>query len=202
MRPSSFDTRTSLLYRLRDEGDLLAWQEVVSIYAPLIRRMARHQGLQPTDAEDVVQEVFLAVYASIDKWLAQEERSGFRRWLLGICRNTSLNAINRKPRGAVGLGGTTGVDELAKVPDLAKELESMFDLECQRQVYQWAAARVRQEVSEKTWLAFHRTHVDGITIEAAAQELGMIAGNVYVARSRVMKRLQTLVREFSSEPAP
>ncbi len=199
MLPSPSDTRASLLQRLRDERDVLAWEEVMSIYGPLVLRMAMHQGLQRADAEDVLQEVFSAVLASLGKWLEQDQRSGFRKWLLGICRNTSLNAINRKPKGGVGLGGTSGIEELAKLPDSIESLESEFDIEYQKQVYRWAAKRVRKEVSETTWLAFERTHLHGIPIEQAARELGMFAANVYVARSRVMKRLRSLVKDFTEE---
>lgn len=199
MLPSPSDTRASLLQRLRNERDVIAWEEAMSIYGPLVLRMAMHQGLQRADAEDVVQEVFSAVLESLDKWLEQDKRSGFRRWLLGICRNTSLNAINRKPKGGVGVGGTSGIEELANLPLSREALESEFDVEFKKQVYQWAARRVRKEVTETTWLAFERTHLHGVPIEQAARELGMVAGNVYVARSRVMKRLRSLVMEFTEE---
>lgn len=201
MPPSPSDTRASLLLRLRDEHDMLAWDEVMSIYGPLVLRMAMRQGLQQADAEDVVQEVFSAVSTSIDKWLDQDRRSGFRKWLLGICRNASLNAINRKPKGGVGFGGSSGMEVLAQLSERNEKLESEFDDEYQRQVYQWAAGRVREEVTEVTWLAFERTHLNGISIEQAAQELGVVAGNVYVARSRVMKRLRALIKEFIDDAA-
>lgn len=38
-------TRLSLLVRLRDSQDDLAWSEFVDVYAPLIHGFARNQGL-------------------------------------------------------------------------------------------------------------------------------------------------------------
>ena len=55
------ETRPSLLVRLSDPADEPAWEEFVEIYAPLIRRLAAHQGLQDADAEDLVQETLQAV---------------------------------------------------------------------------------------------------------------------------------------------
>ncbi len=41
------------------------------------------------------------------------------------------------------------------------------------------------------------THVDGVSINDAANLLGVGVGQIYVARSRVMKRLQNLVSQYS-----
>lgn len=196
MSLSPADTPASLLHRLREDGDVLAWEEIMAVYGPLVLRMALRQGLQQADAEDIVQEVFSAVYNSIEKWLHQPERPRFRRWLLGICRNLSLNAINRKPRGGIGKGGSSGIEELAQISDSPDKLASEFDVEFRRQVYQWAAHRVRQEVSETTWLAFHHSHLEGKSIETVATLLGITASNIYVSRSRVMKRLREMVKKF------
>jgi RNA polymerase sigma-70 factor (ECF subfamily) len=77
------------------------------------------------------------------------------------------------------------------------ELASEFDIEYQREVYRWAAQRVQADIDPKTWEAFRMTHVDGISISEAAKDLGVGVGQVYVARSRVMKRLQSLVNQYS-----
>lgn len=52
------------------------------------------------------------------------------------------------------------------------------------------------DVEPKTWEAFRMTHVDGLSISDAAKLLGVGVGQVYVARSRVMKRLQNLVNHY------
>jgi len=59
------ETRASLILRLPDASDVVAWDEFVAIYSPLIFRLARRQGLQPTDADDLVQEVLTTVSRSL-----------------------------------------------------------------------------------------------------------------------------------------
>lgn len=197
MLPSPSDTRASLIVRLRDQEDRDAWDEVMAIYGPLVFRMALRQGLQRADAEDVVQQVFTAIFQSVEKWLEQSERGRFRCWLIGIGRNTALNMLNRKPMGGIGVGGTEGLDKVGRLKAAEDELASEFDIEYQREVYCWAAQRVEADVDPNTWEAFRITHVDGVSISEAAERLGVSVGQVYVARSRVMKRLQNLVSQYS-----
>jgi RNA polymerase sigma-70 factor (ECF subfamily) len=169
----------------------------MAIYGPLVFRMALRQGLQRADAEDVVQQVFTAIFQSVEKWLEQSERGRFRNWLIGIGRNVALNTLNRKPKGGIGVGGTEGLDKVGRLKAAEDELASEFDIEYQREVYRWAAQRVELDVDPKTWEAFRMTHVDGVSIGQAAKQLGVGVGQVYVARSRVMKRLQSLVSQYS-----
>ena len=42
---------------------------------------------------------------------------------------------------------------------------------------------------ERTWLAFSLTMVDGLSVEDAAQRLGMAVGSVYAARSRMVAKI-------------
>lgn len=197
MFPSPTDTRASLIVRLRDGEDRDAWDEVLAIYGPLVFRMALRQGLQRADAEDVVQQVFTSLFESVEKWLEQSERGRFRNWLIGIGRNIALNTLNRKPKGGIGVGGTEGYDRLDRLKAEEDKLASEFDIEYQREVYRWAAQRVQVDVDSKTWEAFRMTQVDGVSISEAAKLLGVGVGQIYVSRSRVMKRLKNLVSQCS-----
>ena len=54
-------THPSLLTRVRDPADRVAWREFEARYGPLIVGYCRSLGLQLTDAEDVCQEVMLSL---------------------------------------------------------------------------------------------------------------------------------------------
>ncbi len=84
MIPSPPETRASLILRLPNAADVAAWDELVAIYGPLVFRLAVRQGLQPADADDLVQEVFSAVARSVSQWLDRQDRGSFRAWLLRI----------------------------------------------------------------------------------------------------------------------
>mgnify|MGYP000405348946 CR=1 FL=1 len=117
MLPSPPETRASLILRLPNAADAAAWDEFVLVYGPLVFRVARRQGLQPTDADDLVQEVLSAVAKQVGDWLQRPDRGRFRAWLLRIARNIAVNLLTRKPFGATGVGGDDADGLLADVPD-------------------------------------------------------------------------------------
>lgn len=196
------DTRASLLVRLPDARDAAAWDELLAIYGPLVYRLGRSRGLQPSDADDLVQEVFAAVARSVEAWLANERRGPFRAWLLTISRNTAVNLLTRskhRPFATLNRVGEQPVGlrdaDIAVEPDLARE----FDIEYQRERFLWAADQVRAIVAPKTWRAFWATAVEDRRVADVARELGMSEGSVYIARSRVMARLRECLRDEQNE---
>ena len=76
------------------------------------------------------------------------------------------------------------------------ELSALFDVEEKRQMFRLVADQIRHEFQDTTWQAFWRTTVEEREVKHVARELGVTAGMVYVARSRVMKRLRDKVQEL------
>jgi len=185
-----------LILRLPDAADVAAWDEVVAIYAPLIRRLAVAQGMQPADTDDLVQEVFSAIARSVSQWLDRPNRGGFRSWLLTIARNSAVNLLTRRGTQSLAAGGDNAKEMLADVEAPESEISSRFDLEYRREVFRWAAAQVREHVAETTWSAFWMTHVEGEAVADVAKRLGVSSGTVYVSRSRIMIRLKEVVKQY------
>ena len=90
------ETRASLILRLPNAADSAAWEEVVQVYGPVVFRMARKQGLQGADADDLVQEVFTAVAKQVEQWLWRSDRGPLRAWVLRIARNIAVNAPEKR----------------------------------------------------------------------------------------------------------
>jgi RNA polymerase sigma-70 factor (ECF subfamily) len=96
MSTTNPETRASLLLKLRDSKDIDAWEDFTQIYTPALHRAARRMGLQVADADNVVQEVLLAVSKSIDQWIDRQEKISFRAWLFRIARNKGIDLLTRK----------------------------------------------------------------------------------------------------------
>ena len=191
-------TRASLILRLKDAEDVAAWDEFAAIYAPVIFRVATSRGFQAADAENLVQEVFLAVANSVANWLERDDRGRFRAWLLRIARNESINMLTERATRPLGRDGSTADGVLANLP-ARDEFSSALDLEYERAVFYWAAEEVRGLVSEQTWDAFWLTSIDGLSVTEVAERLRIRPGNVYVSRSRMMSRIKQLVEKYKDQ---
>lgn len=192
------ETRQSLILRLPDREDITAWDEFADIYQPLIYRLAVRQGFQHADAQEVVQEVMVAISRAIDGWQpdpADGRKGRFRDWLFRIARNLMINYLTRRRYRSLS-GGSADLEVLLTAPAEDSEQSRLFDLEYQRQIFHLAADRVSRKVRPATWQAFWRTAVDGQEISAVAAQLNMTVGAVHIARSRVFARLRQQVQRL------
>jgi RNA polymerase sigma-70 factor (ECF subfamily) len=192
-------TRPSLVLRLRDLDDEVAWAEFVEIYEPLIYQLARRKGLQDADARDLCQDVLRAVASAIGRWDPDPAKGRFRAWLFRIARNVLVNFLARQGRQARGSGRTSVQELLEDLPAADAPAEAEFAAEFRHRAFQWAAERVRHEFTASTWQAFWRTGVEGRPVAEVARELGLSVAAVYVARSRVLARLRDRVRQLAED---
>jgi len=190
------DTRHSLLLRLTDASDVSAWDEFVAIYEPLVYRLARRKGLQDADAQEVVQEVMLSVSRAVEDWDPDRSLGRFRDWLFRIARNLTINFLTRPRHRPIGSGDSAVARWLETLPDSSGDESAAFDVEYRRAVFHRAAKAVRSAVRESTWEAFWLTSIDARSAQEVSELLGMSVGSVYIARSRVMARLQSEVQQF------
>lgn len=194
---STLATRASLLLRIRDPQDRMAWGEFVGLYAPLIHSYGRRRGLQDSDAADLTQEVFCRVARSASGFEYDPARGSFRGWLFTVTLNEIRKLATRHARQAGGTGDSDVRQFLEQQPD--EREEEIWQRDYQWNLFQWAAEKVRGEFRESTWQAFWRTAVLTEDVDRVAQELGLTAGAVYIARSRVTSRIREEIQAVEGE---
>jgi RNA polymerase sigma-70 factor, ECF subfamily len=186
-------TSTSLLRRaLAREPD--AWERIVTIYAPLVRHWCRQAGVSDHDIQDVSQDVFAAVSASLATFRADRAGATFRAWMRGIARHKLLHHFQN--RGQPAAGGTDAHMRLQEVPTPPDELELSEAPADVAGMYHRAVSLVRAQFEERTWKAFWRVTVEDRTPAEVAAELGITANAVRQAKSRVLRRLKEEMGEL------
>ena len=191
------ETRLSLIGRLHDKDDGDAWGEFVQTYEPLILAVAQRRGMQHADAAEVAQEVLKRVVSSIEKWHPDPAKGAFRGWLYRVTRNATIDYLRRNRRWRSSAGET----ELEQIPNPSVDESQEFRIEYERQLFSWAAGRVKALFKPKNWQAFWLSAVEGKPIEEVASQLSLSRGQVYVARSRIMARIASVIEKRLAETA-
>ncbi|MEP6662527.1 MAG: sigma-70 family RNA polymerase sigma factor [Verrucomicrobiota bacterium] len=84
----------ALMLRVK-RGDLRAFEQLVEKYKQPVINVITRTLRDPTEAEDLAQNVFLQVYKSAYRY---EGKAKFSTWLFTIARNLCLNEIRRRSR--------------------------------------------------------------------------------------------------------
>jgi RNA polymerase sigma-70 factor, ECF subfamily len=183
------DTSVSLLDRLRDSPDAASWQRLVDLYTPLIQSWLRSQGLQPSDADDLAQDVLAVLVRELPAF--EHRRPGaFRAWLRAITTNRMRNFWRARQARPAATGDSDFVRVLEQLEDPHSELSRLWDREHDQLVVRRAMELIEPEFTPSTWQAFRRLAVDGAAVEAVAAEMGLTANAVLIAKSRVFSRLR------------
>ena len=190
-------TRPSLLLRMRDARDHEAWHTFVELYAPLVYRFARKRGLQDADAADLTQDVLRSVADAMKNRKYDAARGSFRGWLHTVTRNAVYKFLRGERRQPSGSGDTQQQICLEQIP--APDEQDEWDYEYQKRLFVWACDEVRGEFQVNTWKAFWQTAVDGKSVKQVAEKLGMSAGSIYVAKSRILTRIKERIQQTESD---
>ena len=86
-----------------------AWQQIVDLFGPLVYSWARLAGLQPADAQDLVQEVFIDVARNI-RTFTREKWPRFRVWLRVIFKKKLVDFFRKSGRSLNPVGGSEAQD--------------------------------------------------------------------------------------------
>lgn len=124
--PESAPSDEALVARVC-ERDTAAFAALYDRHAPAVYALAAHV-LGDSEAEEIVQEVFLRVWNKADRF--QPARGSFRVWLMSIARHRTLDELRRRDRQRhvevaeeVDLLLAGAADRVAGVEDLASASE-------------------------------------------------------------------------------
>lgn len=177
-------TRVSLLLRIKDRKDSVAWEEFDAIYRPMLKRFAQASGANSNEAEDIVQHCMTAIHEHIDRFDYDPAKGRFKGWLKTLVNNRIRNIIRkRKERIAM-------TAEFRAVPaGESHDPEAVFDKIWMDEHLRAALQLVSREVEEVTFKAFMAYVIQERPVEDVCEELGINANQVHKSKYRITKKL-------------
>ena len=218
-------TSLSLLDRVKAD-DQQAWQRLVGLYTPLVCHWCARWQVTGADADDVVQDVFLAVAAGIDKFqrpgpavgapsaplpeprptgsvgpqapsaVTGPQATGSFRSWLGAITRNKLRDFYERRQRQPAAQGGSDVHRLLQEIPAATLSDDAADAAQISDVYQRALELIRGDFQDHTWQAFWRTAVENQTPAEVAPALGMSKAAVRQAKARVLRRLKEEVGDL------
>jgi len=178
----------ALIARART-GDESAFAQLVTEHSARVHGALRRFGLNPEEADEVAQEVFLRVWRGLPKF---EERSRFSTWLYRIAFNEAQRRLGRRPPVAAS-SRPADEDAIAALPDAvgagpqARTLDHEFE-----EVLQRALAQVPADLRAAVVLR----DLEGLSTEQAAAVTGVRQAALKSRLHRGRMQLRALLEPY------
>ena len=179
-------TSLTLLERLREPCNDAAWERFVLLYSPMLFAFARRAGMNDGDAEDVVQDVFLLLMGELPRFEYDSARKNFRGWLKTVTVNKCRERQRRQNHVATAFGGD---GRLSDIVDDAT-VEAYWNGEFRQHLISQALRVMKTDFAAQTWQAAWFALTTDRTAADIGRELGLGEASVWVAKSRVLRKLR------------
>ena len=194
------ESETALVKAAR-QGDIDAFETLVTRHERRIYGLARHLTGSDEDAQDVTQQTFLDAMQHLDGF---RETAAFSTWLTTIATHAALKVL-RKRRGlpVISLDAATEPDTDGHIPHpefIADWRETPDQLAQRTETRQLLDAAIAElDVTHRA--AFLLRDVEGLSVKETAEALGVSEGNVKVRLLRARLALRERLTRLFGDPA-
>ena len=173
----------ALMLRVAREQDRSAFAELFGHFGPRVKSYLMRLGSDASGAEDLLQEVMLAVWRRAATY--DPAQAGVATWIFTIARNKRIDALRRVPRGALDPNDPALQPEPPPSPDHEAEAVRWEGAIAE------AVAAMPREQAEILRLAYY----EDISHSDIAARIGVPLGTVKSRLRLAMARLRTRFAE-------
>ncbi len=181
----SLPTRRSLLTRLKNWDDQKGWSQFYEAYHGLILSAVQKAGVRGPEAEDVAQEVLIAVAKGMKDFRYDPRRGSFKGWLKTVVRSRVVDFFRRQ---AVRQAGPLP-DETPYAGHL-NELDAHYEQEWNRHLLEQSIRWLQRKIPPRQFAVFDLCVVQEKPASEVARLLGINRGLVYVIKHRTARLLK------------
>ena len=193
-----YQTRATLLEKLRNKHDEESWKDFVSYYQGFIYVLCIRMNLNHHDAEDIVQKVLLASWNALPDF-QYDNKKNFRGWLTQVSKNHIKNfyrGVKSQNNKAEKAANDVQLDW--KNPEVMPDIEKIAEKEWNTYIASMAFDNIKGEFSNDIIDIFLKLSKGESNI-SVAKELDLPANTVAVYKKRVIAKLRKEVRRLNYE---
>jgi len=184
------DSSERELIRRARAGDQDAFAQLVMNHAERVYGALRRFGLDPDEADEVAQEVFVRAWRGLARF---EERSQFSTWLYRIAFNEAQRRLSRRPASRAQPDPDRGSDPILAVPE-APELGP--DAQTLEREFERALEEALDELPADWRAAVVLRDVEGLSTHDAAEIVGIREAAFKSRLHRGRMQLRTLLEPY------
>ena len=186
-------TRSSVLKAVADTENTAAWNRLFDLYAGFVFSMARHKGLKPEDADDIVQVVFADLARNLPTFKYDRKKGRFRSYLTGLVNWRVMDRLKASKRDAE-LKANFWEEAKAAGGD-----DDFSEREWQVAAMEEALRRMKPSVSPEHYAAFVASAVEGQDTDVVTKLYGISRDSLYQIRKRLTAKLREKLPEVLAE---
>jgi len=188
-QPQTARIDDAALIRAAQQGDQLAFEELVRLYDHRVLRLALNLMRSEEDARDIYQEAFLKIYRSLGTFRFE---CSFYTWLYRIVTNICLDHLRKKavrkeePPVASHEAGETDLLDLIEEPrpDMHPE-RSLLSRELA-----WRLERAMKRLTPRERMVFELKHYQGLKLRTIGEMLSTTEETVKNCLFRANQKLR------------
>ena len=182
--PSPSDEQLAAAYQRSGETSVL--EELARRHLPRVSSLVSQIVLDPSAAEDVIQEVFLRVFRQLGSFRG---KSSFGTWLYRVALNTAYDYLKRRGKSPVEYRGSLHGPDTSRTSPEDPVLQAELDGEIQAAL---------AELSPKLRAAIVLTSIQGIKAAEAAKIEGCNIATMYWRIHQARKLLHRRLEDYLS----
>ena len=195
---SDYNTRHTLIAKIRNQHDDHSWEDFVYFYQRYIYVVIVKMGVAHQDAEDLVQRVLLALWEKLPSFEYEPNKCKFRTWMNQITRNTVIAYFRKQKRHRNDLERAASIHLNESNEHNEPEIYNMAEKEWKLHVSNLAWENIKDEFKGKAAQVF-MMFSEGKDIEVICEELDIKKNTAYVLKNRVQDKLYKEIRRLDDE---
>lgn len=193
-----YNTRQTLIQRMKENQDNQSWEEFLRIYRPYIHAIVRDMNISEFDADDIAQQVMIKVWRNIGK-IEINPGKRFRSWLSTMTKNCVKDYIRKRVLDAERLEKASRDEtrlylNAIRLPDV----ELIAEREWGVYVFKLAMERIEGLFTGKAMQVFQLS-LEGMDVAHIAEKMELKENSVYRLKNRVKERIAQEIEVLREE---